>query len=122
MELTQRLHEMLGLLANDQLGAEQFLTELDRLEQHYAENLDLVSSLEFTPDYLEGKTLQEHFSQQTERIFEALDWMRDFAESQNLEWAERSLAVAEAAESALAEIRAALEDEMQRNQGGGLLF
>lgn len=121
MQLTQRLQEMLELLANDRLGPDEFVLELDRLEEHYGQNLDLVAGLQFSADYLEGQTLQEHFRLQSERLFEALDWMRDFAESRELEWAERSLAVAEEADHALREIRLALEDEMERNQGGGIL-
>lgn len=77
MELTQRLHDMLEFLANDRLGADEFVLELDRLEEHYAQKLELVAGLQFSPDYMEGKTLQEHFRLQTERLFEALDWMRD---------------------------------------------
>lgn len=122
MELTQRLHDMLEFLATDRLGADEFVVELDRLEEHYAQKLELVAGLQFSPEYMEGKTLQEHFRLQTERLFEALDWMRDFAQSRELEWAERSLAVSEEAENALREIRSALEDEMERNQGGGMLF
>ncbi|MFN8613236.1 MAG: hypothetical protein U0931_37205 [Vulcanimicrobiota bacterium] len=118
--MTQRLQQMLELLATDRIEPEQFWLELDRLEHHYSQNLEVLGSLSFSADEAEGLLLREQLRLQTENIVEALDCMRDFAESGELDWAERSLGIAEESETVLAEIRAALEDEMVRNQGLGI--
>lgn len=110
--MTFRLHYLLELLATEKMNQPQFLAELDSLQNYLLESAQAIQRLDFQ-GYPQGKRLQVQYQDNLEALLEALDWMRDFARSGELELAEKSVGLSESAELGLQQVRAAIMEELE---------
>lgn len=112
LHITERLHYLLELLAKDQLTTEQFGLELDRLDLHLQRSQDAWDQLDFTSDYQRGPALLDSYHQSLEFLYDALEGMREFADTLELERAEQALALSQRGENQLKRLASELQREL----------